>query len=304
MLEIRQSMGLRVPFINAVLSLAQYSPSNEKQVASGKHTAKSRLLIQEHAEKLMTEGRIDPNIPTVVVSVRNTLSNLRCGAWVRSLTNGFITVAEEDPAKSTRPYHIIGMRKDGQLEITELFQKSLPQYEWAFSGVPILWEDYLYERMITECADHSHIWHIPRGNHPQATEQTKKTWEQLHEIFRSVLYVDRKTAAKEINKCASGLEREKGYFLHNAMGVDDDGRLLQLSSMGSLEKLGTELQEMGARRALMVDNGGSISVWFFPSGLKAAGIPLFALPNHRPLGTAYLFLQLEDAKFKYLWRES
>ncbi|HBI33526.1 MAG TPA: hypothetical protein DEA43_04945 [Candidatus Moranbacteria bacterium] len=318
MFKIRQSFGLHTPVVNAVLSLVEYSPSNEKDVTSGVHIVSGRRTVDQHAGTLLFESseegnkRIDHHKPTLVISVRNTLANLRCGAWVKSKTEGFVTIVGENSNESKRPYHILGMKKDGKMEITELFptQENLAEYEWVFSGVPILWEDYLYERMITEAADHAHIWHLPRGNHPKTTEQTSNDWKKLHDVFRSMLYEDRKTAAKEISSCAVelGLKKEISYYLHNAIGLDENGQLIQLSSIGSLEKLGTELSEMGAKRALMVDNGGSVSVWFYPKGFYAKpgytadGIPLFSLPNHRPEGTAYLFLQLESPAYEYLYR--
>lgn len=307
MFEIRQSLGLRVPFINIYLSVAKHFSIQEKDVASGKHTTDGRMKVEDHAKIMIENGRINPEKPMIVLSSRNTLANLRCGVFIQGVTDGFIAPEGEDPAKSLRPYHILGLRKNGKLEIAEMFPTAdvLAGYFWAFSGVPILWQDNLYQRMITECGDHAHIWRLPRGNHPDANTATIAQWEKVHDAFRKVLHSDRESAASLINACVltAGLAREKGYFLHNAIGVDEEGRLLQLSSMGSLEKLGIELYEMGATRAIMVDNGGSVSAWFYPKGLQSEGIPLFSLPNHRPMGTAYMFIEVDEPRYGYFWRE-
>ena len=91
------------------------------------------------------------------------------------------------------------------------------------------------------------------------------------------------------------------FGLHNVLGVDGNGRLLQLIANGRLESLGKQIKALGATRAICVDNSGSSVVRYRPA--DAAGSPwiqLFAAPNHRPPGTAYLLLELKGTSFGFL----
>lgn len=295
----RQSLEMKVGYDEAILSLAQYTPVEAKCVVKGNHTKSFRLTISEHVKLLLDSGKINPKKPTIVLSVRNVLSNLRCGAWVKGLTTRFLSVVGEEAKLSQRPFHVLGMR-DGKLEITELFltKKNLQRYEWLISGVPVLWDDNsdLFERMVTEAADHSHIWHIPRGSHPQSTPETVACWKQLHEQFQKVLYLSRKDAFDLIIQHTKGLKREDMY-LHNVLGVDEEGRLVQKIAIGRLECLGSGLRQMGAHRAIMVDNGGSPTVYFCPKGVTNEGVRIFAAAGHRLPGTSYLFFQVPNSKF-------
>lgn len=293
---------MRVPFKTAVLSLSQYFSPEEKDVLHGRHTKEGRLSLSDHVKKIIREGRINEEYSTVVISVRNVMANLRCGAWIRGLTEDFVCVAGENPYQSKRPYHALCC-KDDRLEICELFpsRKTLENYDWVITGVPVLWEDQTFERMLTECADHSHVFNLPRGNHPEANEASKKRWSELHEVFKSVLHEEREVAFLAMQKASDGLRMEDEYFLHNVLAIDGQGRLLQISDMGSLGSLGLRLRSRGASRALMVDNGGSVVVRLYPNGLRNQGFNLLTLPNHRPLGTAYLFLQMDSAQYEYLW---
>ena len=53
---------------------------------------------------------------------------------------------------------------------------NLEKFNWLFSGVPVLWDNLsqkeIYKRILAEAADHSHVFCLPRGNHPEKTEET------------------------------------------------------------------------------------------------------------------------------------
>jgi len=122
----------------------------------------------------------------------------------------------------------------------------------------------------------------------------------MQTIFTQHLGSLRSTAFEKLSEYAESkkFEREDGYT-HNILGVDSDGKLYQLIDKGRLEDLGRSIGKMGAKRALCVDNGGSIVVQFFPKGIAAKEEcrQMFCQTKHRPCGTAYLIIELEDASF-------
>lgn len=168
------------------------------------------------------------------------------------------------------------------------------------SGVPVLWDDedeeQLFRRLVSEAADPAHIWHLPRGGHPEASQTSVQQWRELHELFTSSLTLDRDNATGTLIAYAEsrGLKREDEY-LHNIPGVDDKSQLCQYIACGRLESLGRRIRrQFGVRRALCVDNGGSIELRFYPCGSGGFPVQLFAAPNFRPAGMAYLAIVLPD----------
>jgi len=298
--------GLR----SIALSLAQHGDVEEKRVTDPQFSSprdSDRIPAQEHLARLIEAGRCAPDRPTLMLSVRNVLSNLRCVGYVEGLERPAAVAGEVMTAD--RPYHILGLTKEGELVIREFAygRDDLDAYAWFLSAVPVAWDDegdeHLLERITTEAADHSHVWRIPRGRHPDATEETRRQWEELHEVFAGVLGADRATAAAALSSYAQAqqLAREDGY-LHNVLGLDGSGQLCQLIGQGRLEGLGRSLGEQyGVRRALCVDNGGSIEVRFLPKGAaNGEYTQLVSLPSFRPPGTAYLGIQLEDKSYTML----
>jgi len=298
------------------LSLSQIEPPKKKALTSKAHAKYARKTVAEHLEGMIKNGRLsDPSRPLMVLSARNVLSNLRCIAYIKGLTQTPISVAEEYPVLKQaiegesacfRPYHVLG-DLNGQIVIDEWNPHQSNGYEWFFSGVPVLWDDEapdeLFERMITEAADHSHIWHLPRANHPDTTPASEGHWLKLQEIFTQSLTESRTSVFQRLCEYAqkNGLQRESNY-LHHIIGIDSNGHLHQLVDSGRLEDLATKLRSKGVSRALCVDNGGSVTTRFFPQGyrdtIESGCISLLTAPNHRPIGTSYLVIELKDSGFK------
>jgi hypothetical protein len=289
------------------LSLAHRASLTAKNLLIAQHASEGRLSPDAHIAQLVNEGRLaDEGQPLLVLSARNVLSNLRCIGFARGLTEHPLAVVDER-FDSARPFHVLAARADGR-HFIELWDPKKPipdEIEWFVSGVPTLWdlesEQQVFERLVPEAADHSHVWRLPRGNNPMATRETLAQWSALHEIFVSTLALERGEAFEGLCAYAKreGLEREDG-ILHNIVGIDDNGNLLQLIAIGRLEELGARLRRLGAIRALCIDNSGSSVVRFRPAA-KSGAPPLFiqlaAAPNHRPLGTAYLVLELASPEF-------
>lgn len=281
------------------LSLTTEESIAKKELTGTDHTSHGRLPIDAHFKRLTKSGHLKPGDTVLALSVRNVMANLRCFGYVRNITEAPVGVVE-DALKSQRPvYALIGCA-NGSHAIDELELNSIPEdCRWFVSGVPVLWdkssETALFERIVTEAADHSHVWHIPRGNHPDATDNSRKKWSELQEIFVAHLEDDRKTAFKALTEAAGNLERESN-IIHNVIGLRDDGSLVQVIGTGMFEELGQRARMLGASRAICVDNSGSSVVQFSPKG--KGFVQLVAAPNHRPAGTAYLFFQLKSDVFK------
>lgn len=266
----------------------------------------ARKTADEHLAQLASAGRLPANHPLLVLSVRNVLSNLRCLAYVAGEGAG-APVTVEGERLGGRPYHVLGLTRAGTLTVEEGDPGDpawRARFRWFFSGVPVTWDgegpEGLFHRVVTEAADPSHVWRIPRGNHPGATEETTGLWNRVHQAFVATLGCSRETAFQAVSAAAGAVPREEGYF-HNALGVDAEGRLCQCMRGGRLEEVGAEMRRrFGVRRALCVDNGGSSVVRFYPAGLASDGIQLAALPNHRAAGTAYLVAVLPEKGFTWV----
>jgi hypothetical protein len=296
-LECRQCLSLEIDSFDAMhLSMAAGHPLRSKDAALNPEMSEGRLTVREHLSHLvdscMQQGDpIDPEAPLLAVSCRNVLANPRCGAWNKGRTPRFLTVSEEDPERAQRPYHVLGL-KGGQVVIEELVprRRALNSFEWMVSGVPVWWDGQrVFPRMLPEVADLSHVFRLPRGQHPLATQETISRWRRLRRIFWDLIASPREVTFAEMRRETRGLEREDDY-LHNIIGVTPQGQLRVLVANGRLERLGQRLAASGARRALMVDNGGSSSVFWFRRGYRQRPIQLIAAPNYRPRGTVFLFV--------------
>lgn len=289
------------------LSLSLSAPLPAKDVTnSGDTSAHGRIEAHEHLARLVANGRIKQDQPVLLVSVRNVLSNLRAIGYSKMLSQPL--AVEGEVFTERRPYHILGWDAAGRFLIREftLGRDSTDGLAGYLSGVPVLWdeddEQQLFRRLVSEAADHAHVWHLPRGRHPKATETSLQQWRDLHELFIAGLNASRESAASALINVAEahGLKREHGY-LHNILGVDDEGHLCQYIGIGCLEELGQRLRrQFGAKRALCVDNGGSVEVRLYPRGLSGFAVQLFAAPDFRPKGTAYLAIALPDTSFALL----
>ena len=102
------------------LSLAEHSGQDAKDVATPQDTsaaAYGRIEAEVHLSRLVNEGQIPENKPVLMISVQNVLSNLRCLAYLDKAGHA-ITVTGEI-TNGARPYHILGMTKNGELVVRE-----------------------------------------------------------------------------------------------------------------------------------------------------------------------------------------
>lgn len=290
-------------YSNVYLSLASNHPIASKDPTFEVRLDRGRLSGFEHFEKLLAElervgSSISSGNPVLGISCRNVLANFRCGAWVRGVTPSFLTVQHEDASRSARPYHFLAFR-NGRFSIDEEFPKRsyLDRCNWAISGVPIYWDgEDVADRMLAEMADFSHLFKLPRGVDPSVTPESIERWRFLREVVKQCLYLPRAEAARRFREVTAGLAVQRTY-LHNCAGVTDDGKLIVVIANASLTEIAAKLADLGARRAIVLDNGGSSSVFYFRNTDVQAGIQLVAGPNFRPAGTAYLFAVLKGDQY-------
>ncbi|MFT5468733.1 MAG: hypothetical protein ACI8UO_003845 [Verrucomicrobiales bacterium] len=292
----------------STLMLSQLEPATAKNLIQKEHDKWARLTIEEHFEQLLAEpGDFDSAQACLVLSSRNVMANLRCAGYIRGRTPKPLGVIEE-PDEPARDFYVIGQEAGGSKMLAGRVGKTeedREKFDWFVSGVPVLWDgesrESIFRKIVTESADHSHVWTVYRANHPETTPESSAIWTNLHEIFIESLELDEEAAFQKMVTAAAthGLKRETN-MLHHLLGVDEEGNLYQLIGTGLLEDLGRRLGEMGATRGVMIDNSGSTVLRYYPTGIgqTADFKQLYSSPNHRPKGTAYLIVGLSKAGFK------
>jgi hypothetical protein len=282
-------------------ALADGSRFQEKDLlAQGVASTNGKLTLDEHLTELRGRRAIPTDAPLLALGLRNNLVNLRAPVIWQGRAHA---VEGERPEQSLRPYYGIGTR-GGRLTLGQaLGGRSETWPDFFCAGVPVLWDDLdqeaLLDLMLAEAGDHSHIFDLPRGTHPDATDATRAVWARLHDVFRATLHADRTTAVQRMRAAVAAESplRRCDDYLHAVLGVRDDGTLVCVFAHGRLETLGAIAKVRGCRRAVCVENSGSIMPTFLPSGMDGEQIPLLHAPNFRPRGRVLLFLQLETPTF-------
>jgi hypothetical protein len=137
---------------------------------------------------------------------------------------------------------------------------------WDGEIVPI-------EAILAESYDFRHIYYFGTDRRGKLESvEVEQNFLSLMESFMHNLHADIPFAGKILKKKAKelGLSRYERY-LHHAIGIDRDcSRLLILQKMGTIETIAESLRDMGAWRALLLDQGGSVGArlddgWLCPS---------------------------------------
>ncbi len=294
----------------AVLSLPVLDgaapPAEKNLLARSPAPDEGKLTLDEHLNGLCAAGAIEPNRPLLALGMRNSLVNLRTPV----LRGGRVYAVDgEEPQLSRRPYYGIGAR-NGRL-CAGLALGDSPD-DWGSADFfcaaypvldPDLDESSLLDTILVEAADHSHLFDLPRGNHPAATDDTRAVWASLHRTFVDNLYTDRAQALGAMRSAVAQLAQAPDRcsdYLHAVLGVGAAGELCCVFAHGFLEDLGRSAGRLGAERAVCVENSGSVMPTFLPEGLEGARIPLLRAPNFRPKGRALLVIELETSGFDSL----
>jgi len=290
-----EGAALSVPALNQPVTLVE-----KDLLRSGSVEDRGKYTLLEHLDFMLARQSIGSDRPLMALGARNNLVNLRCPVI---MDGQYHAVEGECPEQSRRPYYGIGLRGN-RLECDSVMGDAPSGWDFFCAGVPVLWDDLdeaaLFDLILSETADHSHIFQLPRGNHPAATDATRAAWEMLHQAFVAELHSDETVAVaalhRGIRQCQPPLQRCDDY-LHAAVGVRDDGALVALFAQARLEALGRALRGYGCRRAVVLENSGSVMPTFLPKGRQGDMIPLLRAPNFRPRGRTLIFVELADGGF-------
>jgi hypothetical protein len=280
--------------------------STKDLLVKGEVSTEGKYTIDEHLASLSKRHDMLLNFPLLVIGLRNTLVNPRSILIKNGKAFG---PDKEKPTESKRPYYGIGL-KGGRFTIDCALGSNHKQEEWSeffCSGIPVLWDDIsgedLLDLIMCEASDHSHVFDIPRGNNPLATDDSRAAWKKLQDVFLENITSPLEVAAKamrdikeelpiSINRCET--------YLHSVLGIDGQGNLINVIANGKLEDIGQLAAKLGCRRAVCVENSGSITPTFYHNGYPGLGIPLLRGPNFRPKGRALLVIELANDAFATL----
>ena len=142
--------------------------------------------------------------------------------------------------------------------------------EYVICGQCLTWDDVITPLSLLSAVtyDQRHCYHLL-----WEAWQTKKWPEFAHhtaihtELMRTFMkhlrqpLTERAAAMSEIaTRHALAIT---DHYLHSSIGIRDNGEFVLIMMDGSLTDIGYEHQRLGSRRALLLDNGGSVgcAVW-------------------------------------------
>ncbi|MBI3869842.1 MAG: hypothetical protein HY299_15070 [Verrucomicrobia bacterium] len=259
-----------------------------------------RKLPSEWLAEFERTGQLGKGI-IVVQTWRNLIQNTGCPAWSKAL--GVCQAANEHAELHKRPYRGISFLMNGSLRADEFeLSKALPDDVKQFgTGIPVLWNGRVLplKEMALEVADFSHIWKMEVSTTRGSNEAELARFERFQQVYEKVRHEPWQSASEVLFEEARGsdsgdepLDREHAY-LHNLVGVRNDGGLVIIVATGSLEELGEYAKQAGAVSAIIVDNGGSCQV----SIRKSPGAelrPVVESYYHRPPSIAVAIYELRE----------
>ena len=286
----------------SVPTLAEGTSFSEKDLLErGPSKSDGRATLDEHLRAVEDKG-IPRTAPLLVLGVRNNLVNLRAPIILGGRP---FSVDGEIPEMSRRPYYGLGCRNGVLFTGQALGDTTETWPEFFVAGIPVLWDDLdeeaLLDLILVEAADHSHVFDIPRGNHPDATDESRDVWVTLHNTFKAVVHADLSSALSAMRSVLTRIEpplRRCQNYLNAVLGTRPDGGLVCIYAHGRLEALGRRAKALGCTRAVCVENSGSVMPTYLPGGIAGRQIPLLRAPNHRSQGRALLVLELEGSVFQ------
>ena len=192
MLHLEATLSILSP-CRTWLSLSPGPAEEAKPFWDATFRPTGRSTVEEHFAHLVASGRITDSAPAfLALSARNVLANLRCVGFIRGVTPQPVH-ALGDTLASARPFYILAGLRSGGLEIA-LWDGHTPvpdQYDWFVSGVPVVWDgippESMLPRIIAESADPSHLWHLPRGEHPEASTGNEERIRKICAVFQKML---------------------------------------------------------------------------------------------------------------------
>lgn len=275
-------------------SLSQYSGIDTKNLVRG--YPEHCLKLPEEWLALSEQGRPCGGGAVLVQTVRNCIQNLGCVVWSRGA--GLCHSRNEYPEKRTRPYRGVGLLRTGGVCALEFVPSVAPPEEVDFfaAGIPVLWGGRVLtlEEIAPEVADFAHLWRFPErggsdnsrfGRFQEAYEEARhRAGPKVAEIMIDL--------SRGSSSGGPALSREAAY-LHNAVGVTQDGGMFMIVANGTLERIGELAKEAGAIAAIVVDNGGSCQISLRRGPGKALR-PIVESFYHRTPSIAVVIVEMKE----------
>ena len=253
---------------------------------------------EEHLERL----NLKPEDPWLLIGARNLGNNLRIVGY--DFQRGVLELDGESAISSDREYCCLCKTQDGNLIVDRVsFASGIPSRKdlsWAVSGQELVWDGKPspIEKIIPYTYDLRHVWRIEgrtmaemgaRAYGGDLIEEMIDRFMELSDGLPSVMSDKLIRLAEQ-----RGYSRER-HYLHNAIGVTEDGKeVVIVQRHGSFEDVGETLARAGAFRAIELDQGGSCSVMMGGTDQFIPGRTIFASHYFRPRGSALLIFKLSS----------
>lgn len=214
-----------------------------------RNSMQNLLLPAYHAER-------DPKL------LRRVDEPWRCSIYHALVRHGDGRIAIEAVRFSSKG----GIEPDGiELRADDGKWRAQEDVVWAVVGQPLVWDGALppIGSLAAMTYDLRHVWKLAWEPHQSCLREARIHEKLMHE-FMAHLSAATETRAAILSDIAREhhLQIEDGY-LHSSLGLDARGNLILLARHGSLTEIGRELSEAGARRAILLDNGGSVGYAIF-----------------------------------------
>lgn len=239
--------------------------------ASGNIPGRCKLTYAEHARPFL--AREAPSI--LVWGTRNSAQNLLLPMydarrnprllcrfdepWERATY--FALVQWDDGHRTIEEVRFCGSWTKCSVEVRQADETwALCPLVWAVTGQPILWDSNIPQIALLAglTYDLRHTFHLCWEAH-QHCETHAKAHREMMDAFMMDLDAPPATRGMKLLELAAehGIATETGY-LHSTVGIGKDGTMILVARHGALTMLGETQRQLGAHRAILLDNGGSV----------------------------------------------
>jgi hypothetical protein len=179
--------------------------------------------------------------------------------------------------------------------------------EFVITGQPILFNSEVtpHHMIAAVTYDQRQAWHLEWEDW-QHNDRDRQTHNLLMQTMMSKLHSSVRERAAALVQIAAdaGVGVEDGY-LHSSLSTSCDGKMINIAMMhGSFEEIARAHLRLGAHRAILLDNGGSVGLaaWLRRAwlDLQSAGRPVPPEPTFignntyfRPRAHAVVLMELE-----------
>ena len=214
----------------------------------------------------------------IVFGVRNTFQNLGLPGWHSEYRYPLLCRPDE-PISNWVYFGLIkyssgriaierirfNVKNGKPLVIVDTEAHNTDQIEYVICGQCLTWEGVITPLSLLSAVtyDQRHCYHLlweawqtkrwPKFAHHTAIHT------ELMETFMKLLcepLTERAAAMSEI--AARHALTVTDHYYHSSIGIRDNGELVLIMMHGSLNDIGYEHHRLGSRRALLLDNGGSV----------------------------------------------